>query len=287
MTLLRRLLPLTAFSLALLLPAAVQAKGTLDRIKASGSISLGYREASVPFSYIGNDRQPAGYSVELCSKVAAAIGQQLKLADLKIRWVPVNPANRMDKLKAREIDLECGSTTASLSRMKDVDFSLMIFADGGSYMTRADSDIKSFSDLAGKKLAVATGTTTQRTIAEALKSANVPAEVVLVKDHADGMAALAQGKVDAYASDRALLVGIALGSGNSSAFHLASEFFLYEPYALMLRRDDHDFRLAVNRELARLFRTREIYPIYERWFGAVAKPGPTLESLYFLNGLPE
>lgn len=287
MTLLRRLLPLAALVLVILLPATVQAKGTLDKIKASGSISLGYREASVPFSYIGNDRQPAGYSVELCSKVAAAIGQQLKLADLKIRWVPVNPGNRMDKLKAREIDLECGSTTASLARMKDVDFSLMIFANGGSYMTRADSEIRTFGDLAGKKLAVATGTTTQRTIDEALKRSSIAAEVVLVKDHADGMAALAQGKIDAYASDRALLVGIALGSGNSKAFRLANEFFSYEPYALMLRRDDHDFRLAVNRELARLFRTREIYAVYERWFGAVDKPGPTLESLYFLNGLPE
>lgn len=287
MTPFRRLLPLAALSLAMLLPVSAQAKGTLDRIKASGTIALGYREASVPFSYVGNDRQPAGYSVELCSKVAAAIRTELKLADLKIRWVPVTPGNRMDKLKAREIDLECGSTTAALSRMKDVDFSLTVFADGGSYMTRADSEVKNLGDLAGKKLAVATGTTTQRTIGEALKRGNIAAEVVQVKDHAEGITALAQGKVDAYASDRALLVGIALGSGNSSAFRLASEFFSYEPYALMLRRDDQDFRVAVNRELARLFRTGEIYPIYERWFGAVAKPGPTLESLYFLNGLPE
>lgn len=287
MTLLRRLLPLAALSLALLLPSAAQAGGTLDRIKASGTIALGYREASVPFSYVGENREPSGYSVELCTKVAAAIRNELKLADLKIRWVPVTPANRMSKIKSREIDLECGSTTAALSRMKEVDFSLIIFADGGSYMTRADSEIRSLGDLAGRKLAVATGTTTQRTISEALKRGNVAAEVVQVKDHAEGIAALAQGKVDAYASDRALLVGIALGSGNSNAFRLATEFFSYEPYALMLRRDDHDFRLAVNRELARLFRSGEIFPIYERWFGVIGKPGPTLESLYFLNGLPE
>jgi ABC-type amino acid transport substrate-binding protein len=287
MTLLRRLLPIAALAAVMLFPAVTRAEATLDRIKASGTISLGYREASVPFSYVGNDREPWGYSVELCSKVAASIRKELKLADLKIRWVPVTSGNRISKLKAREIDLECGSTTATLSRMKEVDFSLIVFADGGSYMTRADSGIKNFGDLGGKKLAVATGTTTQKTITEALKRGNVAAEVVLVEDHDDGVAALAQGKVDAYASDRALLVGIALGSGNSSAFKLASEFFSYEPYALMLRRDDQDFRVAVNRELARLFRSGEILAIYERWFGAVAKPGPTLESLYFLNGLPE
>lgn len=287
MSRLLRLLPLLALSFVMFFPLAVRAAGTLDRIKASGTISLGYRTASVPFSYLGDDRLPRGYSVELCSKVAAAIARELQIADLKINWVAVTPANRMAKVKDREIDLECGSTTAALSRMKEVDFSLLIFADGGSYMTRTDSRIMSFGELAGKKLAVASGTTTQGTIAEALKRSNIAAEVVLVKDHEDGMAALAQGKVDAYASDRALLVGVALGSGSASIFRLASEFFSYEPYALMLRRDDHDFRVAVNRELARLFRTREIFPIYERWFGAVATPGPTLESLYFLNGLPE
>lgn len=275
----------TTLGLSLVMPA--QAAGTLDKIKASKTISLGYREASIPFSYTGNDNQPWGYSVDLCTRVVAAIVRQLGIDELQLLWVPVTPETRIAKLKSGEIDLECGSTTSSLSRMQEVDFSLPTFIDGAAYLSRRAAGIKRFEDLAGKRIAVAAGTTTERTIADALTQHKVAAELVRVSDHQQGIAEMVKGKVDAYASDRALLIGLALDSGTQTDWAIGHETFSYEPYALMMRRNDADFRLAVNRELARLCRSREIYGIHDRWFGFLAKPGARLESLYFLNGLPE
>ena len=134
---------------------------------------------------------------------------------------------------------------------------------------------------------VVPGTTTERNLADALARARVKAETVKLKDHAEGLAAVLDGRIDAYASDRVILVGLVLGSGNQQRLRLSQGMYSYEPYALMLRRNDSAFRLAVNRELARLYRTEEIYAIYERWLGVLGAPGPLLKSLYFLNGLPE
>jgi len=134
---------------------------------------------------------------------------------------------------------------------------------------------------------VVPGTTTERTLKEILLRQKISAELVNLKDHADGLVAVMDGRIDAYASDRVILVGLVLGSGNQKALRISEEMYSYEPYALMLRKNDPAFRLAVNRELARLYRSEEIYPIYERWLGVLGTPGPLLKSLYFLNGLPE
>ena len=282
-----RWMALLVNTLGLCLALSAQAAGTLDKIKASKSIGLGYRESSIPFSYIGDDNQPWGYSVDLCIKVVAAIVRQLGVDELQLAWVPVTPETRIAKLKSGEIDLECASTTKSLTRMQEVDFSLSTFIDGGGYLARRSAGIKRFEDLAGKRIAVAAGTTSERTLAEALLQKNMRAELVKVSDHQQGFAALLKGNVDAYASDRSLLMGLVLDSGTQNDWAIGPETLSYEPYALMMRRNDSDFRLAVNRELARLSRSREIFGIYDRWFGFLAKPGPQLESLYFLNGLPE
>jgi ABC-type amino acid transport substrate-binding protein len=282
--------PLRGLVSALLFAAATGAwaqAGTLEKIKSSRSISLGYREASIPFSYIGDDRQPAGYSVELCQRVAAGVKKQLGLADLKLNWVMVTPGNRVAKLTAGEIDLECGSTTNTLSRQEQVDFSLLTFADGGSLLLKIGAGVNSLADTGGRKLGIIPGTTTERTLREVLAREKIKAEMVILKDHAEGLTAVMDGRIDAYASDRVILVGLILGSGNQKNLRLAEELYSYEPYALMLRKGDADFRLAVNRELARLYRSEEIYGIYERWLGVLGTPGPLLKSLYFLNGLPE
>lgn len=277
------------FALALLSGAvgAWAQAGTLDKIRQSGTITLGYREASIPFSYIGENRQPAGYSVELCQRVAESVKRQLGLADLQVKWVQVAPGNRMAKLVSGEIDLECGSTTNTLSRQEQVSFSLLTFADGGSLLMKADSGLMGLADMGGRKIGVVPGTTTERSLQEALARNNVKAETVKLKDHAEGLVALMEGKVDAYASDRVILVGLVLGSGNRKSLRLSHDLYSYEPYALMLRRNDSAFRLAVNRELARLYRSEEIYAIYDRWLGVLGTPGPLLKDLYFLNGLPD
>jgi ABC-type amino acid transport substrate-binding protein len=284
---LRRWILLASTTVGLCLAVPVHAVGTLDKIKASQAIALGYRETSIPFSYTGDDNQPWGYSVDLCTRVAAAIVKQLGLEELQLQWVAVTPENRIAKLKSGEIDLECGSTTSSLTRMQEVDFSLPTFVDGAAYLSRRTAGIKRLEDLAGRKIAVAAGTTTERTITQILKQYKLDAQLVKVSDHQQGIAAMVREQVDAYASDRSLLIGLALDSGNQNDWSLGPETFSYEPYALMMRRNDADFRLAVNRELARLSRSREIYGIYDRWFGFLAKPGPRLESMYLLNALPE
>jgi len=274
-------------SLLLSLTPLVEAAGTLDKIRASRTIALGYRESSIPFSYTGNDNQPWGYSVELCTRVAAGVARQLSLEELQLLWVAVTPETRIAKLRSGEIDLECGSTTASLSRMQEVDFSLPIFVDGTSYLSRRAAGITRIEDLAGRKIAVAGGTTSERTLAAALAQHRIRAELLTVGDHQHGLEALLQGRADAYVSDRALLIGLALDSASRTDWMIGSETFSYEPYALMMRRNDADFRLVVNSILARLSRNREIYEIYDRWFGYLAKPGARLDNLYYLNGLPE
>ena len=284
---LRRWILLASTTVGLCLVTPAHAAGTLDKIRAAQAIALGYRETSIPFSYTGDDNQPWGYSVDLCTRVAAAIVKQLGLEELQLQWVAVTPENRIAKLRSGEIDLECGSTTSSLARMQEVDFSLPTFVDGAAYLSRRIAGIKRLDDLAGRKIAVAAGTTTERIIAQVLKQYKLDAQLVKVSDHQQGIAAMVREQVDAYASDRSLLIGLALDSGNQNDWALGPETFSYEPYALMMRRNDADFRLAVNRELARLSRSREIYGIYDRWFGFLAKPGPRLESMYQLNALPE
>jgi glutamate/aspartate transport system substrate-binding protein len=276
-------------ALALLAGAAgVSAQdGTLDKIRQSGTITLGYREASIPFSYVGDNKQPAGYSVELCQRVVESVKRQLGLVDLQVKWVQVAPGDRMAKLISGEIDLECGSTTNTLSRQEQVEFSLLTFADGGSLLMKAGTAMAGLADMGGRKIGVVPGTTTEKTLQQSLARGNVKAETVKLKDHAEGLVAVMEGKVDAYASDRVILVGLVLGSGKRKSLRLSEELYSYEPYALMLRRNDSAFRLAVNRELARLYRSEEIYAIYDRWLGVLGTPGPLLKSLYFLNGLPD
>jgi glutamate/aspartate transport system substrate-binding protein len=262
-------------------------QGTLDKIKSVKAISMGYREASLPFSYVGDDKKPVGYAIDLCTRVAAGIQQQLALSDLQIKWMPVAPENRMAMVANGTIDIECGTTTNTLSRQEQVDFSHMTFVDGGSLLVSTASNITSLSDIAGKRLAVIPGTTTEKVVAEGLRKANIEVELIRVREHPDGIAALESGAADAYASDRVVLIGLALTSKDPKRLRLAEQYLSYEPYGLMLRRGDADFRLAVNRVLSRLYRSGQIYPIYERWLGAVDRASPLLQAMYLLHGLPE
>ena len=275
-------------SLALTGQVAAQDLGvTLKKIQTSGSFNLGYREAAPPFSFPGPDRRPVGYSVDLCMHVASAIQKQLGIANLKLNWVPVTAENRIDMVSQGKIDLECGTTTASLSRQERVDFSLMTFVDGGSLLTKSDANLRGAGDLAGKRIAIIPGTTTETALSRFLKEEFVTVETVRVKDHLEGVAAIEKGLADAFASDRGLLIGIAVTSKDPTRFGLANVLFSYEPYGFMLRRNDAAFRLAVNRALAELYRSRDIAPIYERWFVAFGKPTQAIQAMYLLNGLPE
>jgi ABC-type amino acid transport substrate-binding protein len=284
-----RLSTLAAMIVFLASPAlAADLDGTLRKIKTTGTITLGYREASRPFSFAGDDGKPAGYSVDLCTRVAESIGTELGIPKLQTRWVKVTVADRMEAVVKGTVDLECGSTTASLSRQQQVDFSLMTFIDGGSLLVTDASGINGVSSLGGKRVAVIPGTTTARALADALAKQRVTsATVVPVKDHDGGVAALDAGSVDAYASDRVILIGLGRGSKQRDKLSLATEFFSYEPYALMLRQNDAAFRLSVNRALAALYRSKDIVPIYSKWFGSIDTAGALIAAMFMINSLPE
>ena len=208
---------------------------------------------------------------------AVAVGALLALA------APAAPAQDLDGT----LDMECGSTTMSLSRQAEVDFSIMTFVDGGSLLVTDASAIRGISTLGGKRVAVIPGTTTEKSLNEALKKNAVNATVVAVKDHDAGVAALDGGTADAYASDRVILIGIGRTSKSPDKLSLVQEFFSYEPYGLMLRRNDSAFRLSVNRALASLYKSGDVLPIYEKWFGSMTTAGQMIGAMYLMNALPE
>jgi ABC-type amino acid transport substrate-binding protein len=284
----RRLLPLALLVVLLASPAFGQElQGTLKKIRDSGTIVIGYRDSAVPFSFLSPEKQPVGYSIDLCRRVAGGIQQQLKMAEVKISWMPVGSDTRIPMVANGTVDLECGSTTQTLSRMEQVDFSIMTFMDGGSFLVRANSNINSIADLASKKVAVIPGTTTDGALTEALQKSFTSAQIVRVKDHSDGLAALESGAADAYASDRTILVGLAVTSKDPSKLALSDQGFSYEPYGLVMRRNDSAFRLAVNRVLVNIYRGPQIVEIYNKWFGAFGRPSPLLQAMYLINAIPE
>lgn len=266
---------------------AADLEGTLKKIKGTNTIALGYLDSARPFSFAGDDGKPAGYSVDLCTRVAARVGKDLALPNLQLKWVKVTAATRLQSITSGITDLDCTTTTASLSRQEQVDFSLMTFIDGGSLLVVGDSGVVGIGTLENKRVAVIPGTTTEKSLTSALKQRGVTAKIVPVKDHAAGVAALDNGAADAYASDRVILIGVGRTSQDPTKLSLIDDFFSYEPYGLMLRRGDASFRLSVNRALAELYRSREIVPLYEKWFGSMTTAGPLIAAMYLMNGLPE
>jgi ABC-type amino acid transport substrate-binding protein len=279
----------TLFLCAAMLPpaGAGEPDGALAQIRKTGVIRLGYLDAAPPFSFDQGGNRPAGYSVELCEHVAASIQSQLGLAQLRIEWTRLDLSNRLAAVRDGRVDIECGTTTWTLSRQESVDFSLMTFIDGATVLVRSDAEAWRLADLDGKRIAVVPGTTTERALPTALKQRGVQADVMSVASPEQGLALLSAGKVDGYASDRLVLLGLGLNSQQAGSFRLLDEDFSVEPYALTLPRNEHDLRLAVNRGLARLYRSREIDAVFERWLGALGRPSLLLSALYYLQGLPE
>ena len=268
-------------------PAAGQeTRPTLDKIKETRVIQLGYRESSRPFSFRDSGGQPAGFSIDLCQHVAAGLRESLKLPDLKASWVPVTPADRITKLVKGTIDLECGSTTITFGRMEQVAFSHMISVDGGSLLATADSGVATVKDLAGKRVGVIPNTTTEKALATALAGASVQGTVVPVTEIAEGLRSLEEGRLDAFASDRLLLAGLVTTAKDPAKLRLSGEMFSYEPYALMMRRGDNAFQATVNRTLSSLYRSG-LVQIYERWFGRFDTASPLVKALYLLHSWPD
>ena len=279
-------------AIAVAAPAAAAAEAnlsspTLERIKQTGAIAFSYRNGAPPFSFKDREGRVRGYSVELCVRVAAAIQKELGLAELKVEWVPVEAGTRIEAVASGKVDVDCGTTTITLSRMQTVDFSLPIFVDGGGVLVGAKSKLARLANLKGKRVAVIGGTTTEQALVRALNGIDAPAVLVPVQNGNEGVSLLAQGKVDGYAGDRIVLSNLKLRAPDPAALVFVAGDFSYEPYGLAVRRDDPDFRLAVNRALVGLYRTGDIDGIFQRWLGALGKPGPLLHAMFYLNTLPE
>lgn len=266
---------------------AADLTGTLKRIKDTGVIKLGYLPESIPFSFVDADGKPIGYSPELCLRAATGVQEQLGLQKLDVQWVPVTLETRFDAIKTGAIDLECGITTNTLSRQKEVDFSLMTWVDGANFLVRDSSAYRTLSDLAGKKIAVVPNTTTLEVLKQALEKSYISAEIVLVKSHLEGLDGLNKGTIDAYASDQTVLIGLGVAISKTLKVRIGDKNLSYEPYGLMLRKNDQDFRQAVNTVLARLYRSGQIVQIYDRWFGKLGKRSEFIAMMYLLNSLPE
>src|SRR5690242_1631190 len=280
--------PIALTSLVLLaaFAASAAAAGTLDRIRARGAIIIGYRADAAPFSSLGADRKPEGYSIDLCNRIAESVKAQLNLPKLQIRYAPVTAGNRISKLRSGAIDIECGTTTRTISRQAQIDFTLFTYLSGTDLLVPANSSIHGPADLANKRIAIQPGTTTETVLKQLFSLRLIPVTVVPVASGAEGLAALENGQADAYASDEAVLIGLAATAKNPKSLRLGGTLYSYEPYAFMVRQNDAVFRLVADRSLALVFLNGDILKIYERWFGKwQAEPPPLLRALYEIESL--
>ncbi|MEM7433448.1 MAG: amino acid ABC transporter substrate-binding protein, partial [Pseudomonadota bacterium] len=244
-----------------------RAEATLDKIERTGEFVIGYRADASPLSYENADGEPSGYSVDICRRVAAAVNEHFASQDIKTRYVKLTPDARISAVVDGTVDIECGSTTITLSRQKQVDFSIPTFVTGGSFMTEKKSGIRLFSELTGKKIGVGRNTTTAEQLQNHLKETMIDAEVVLFETREEGMRLLNRGEVDAVASDQIVLIGQIIESVKPDSYTLSNEIYSYEPYGLVMRRNDADFRLVVNTAIARIYRSGLQAEIFYKWIG--------------------
>ena len=268
--------------------AAHEAESTLDKVARTGEFVIGYRPDASPLSYENANRQPSGYSVDICRRIAASVNARFPDQEIKTKFERITADERISAVVDGKVDIECGSTTITLARQEKVDFSLPTFVTGGSFLTLAASGIQSMPDLAGKKIGVAKDTTTVEQLRAHLKANLIDAEIVIVENRDAGKRMLDHGEIHALASDQIVLIGQIIESIDPKRYSLNNEIFSYEPYGLALRRDDADFRLLVNRSIAQLYRSGAHADIYYKWIGriGIAVP-PVLAAMYQLSSIPE
>jgi glutamate/aspartate transport system substrate-binding protein len=280
---------------ALALPAhAQELTGTLKKIKDAGSVTLGYRESSFPFSYLNAAKRPIGYSIDLCLEIVEEVKDALGVEDLDVKYVAVNPENRIDMVASGKVDLECGSTTNNLERQKRVAFSPVIFVSGTKLLVRRPVAIRSYLDLKGKTVAVTAGTTNQSAMKALSDKQKLGMRFVVAKDHAQAFTLLEKGRADAFATDDVLLYGLVAKSGRSREFQVIGEFLSYEPYGIMYRRNDPDFAEVVKDAFERLAASRELEQTYNKWFRLKLPSGERLNlpmsqqlrEIFGILGLP-
>ena len=244
---------------------AVVLNGTLKKAKDTGALIIGYRESSLPFSYLNQSRRPIGYSIDICQAIVDAAAAEIG-RDLTIQWVPVTSENRFDAMTSGKIDLECGSTTRNAERMRTVAFSPVIFIAGTKLMVPHGSPIRSFRDLKGKTVVATAGTTNADAIEKVSTRFNLDIKVIQARDHADAFEILRRGGADAYAGDDVLLYGFLAHYGAGKKFDITRDFLSYDPYGIMLRKNDPQFAALVDKAVRGLMTSGEMERLYKQWF---------------------
>jgi glutamate/aspartate transport system substrate-binding protein len=258
----------------------------LKSITDKKTIHIAYRTDATPFAFANDKNEAVGFSVDLCQMVTKSIAQQFGLQDLAIQWVPVTVQTRFSAVSGGQADLECGSSTITLGRMKDVDFSNIIFVESTGVVVARAANFHSLADMAGKKIAAISGTTNERAVNDQSLAHSLNITTVSVKDRDEGVADLEAGKVDGFASDKLLLVGNHMK--NADAYMMLPDDLSIESYGIALPRGDWALRLAVNTGLAQIYRSGTIVSVYQKWFGQLGlDPGVLAKAAYALGGLPQ
>ena len=274
---------------------AQELTGTLKKIKDSGSITIGHRETSIPFSYLDEKQQPIGYSMDLCMAIVEEVKKTLSMPTLAVKMNPVTSQTRIPLMANGTIDLECGSTTNTLTRQQQVDYAPTTFITGTKLVAKKSSKIKSYKDLKGKTVVVTQGTTNERVIKALNDKENLGMKFVAAKDHGESFLTVETGRAVAFAMDDVLLYGLVAKAKKPSDFAVIGDYLSYDPYAVMHRRNDSDFALVVRKAMSAMFRSGDINALYDKWFLGKLPDGstmgmpmsPLLKAAFQLQALPE
>jgi glutamate/aspartate transport system substrate-binding protein len=274
--------------------ACAQDGPVMKRIAETKTITIGHRDASVPLSYLGPDGKVQGYSIDICLKIVDAAKEELKLDKIEVKFVPLTPQTRIPLLTAGTVDMICETSTHTLGRLRQVSFLNITFLTGSKLLVRKNSGIKKIEDLTDKVLVAVLGGTNERAAQVEIdtKKIKIKGEMLKVKDNAQAMLNLEQGRADAFTSDDVVLYGLKSASKDPDEWEVVGPYFSYDPYGMMIPRNNDDFRLLGNKTIARLIQSGEMEAIYKKWF----EPGPTnikyplsdrLRENFRLNALPD
>lgn len=259
----------------------------IQRIREKQTLTIAYDPNQAPFSLLGDDGQPTGYTVDLCRIVASQLVTQLNMGLMDVRWVKTNSHSRFDAIESGDADLECSATSNTLDRQKQFAFSLTTFIQGATIAVRQDADLQRLDELASKKIAVVRNTTTSKLLKRAMANGQLQGTLVEAKNMEAAANMLASKEVDAIAGDRLLMFDQLIRSKLGTRFRMLPQDFAPEYYAIMMHRADPDLRWAVNATLSRTYRTPVIVELFQRWFGSLNQPGQLMEALYFTQAFPE
>ena len=274
---------------------AQELTGTLKTIRESKSVTLGYRESSIPFSYVNKVDEPIGFSIDLCNAVVDEVSKEFEGVEIAVKYRKVTAETRIPAVRSGEVDLECGSTTANFERKKEVAFSPIFFVAGTKLLVPRSSGISSYRDLRNKTVVVTAGTTNEAAVRAISEKQHLGIKILVAKDHGQSFDILKEGKADAFATDDVLLYGLVATTKSGDRYHVVGEYLSYDPYGLMYRKDDPDFAAIVDRTFSRLAQSRELVQLYNKWFQQRLPTGetldlpmsPQLEEVFRVEGVPD